>query len=261
MDPGGYHLSNVLLHAANAIVFYLIALRLLSAARRPATPSDRLAWRLGAAFAALVFAVHPLRVESVAWITERRDVLSGLFALVAVWAYLRDAEVASGGIHRRPWYWVSLGCFMLALLSKAITVTLPVVLVVLDVFPLRLVGGDAGGWWSPAARRRLVEKVPFVLAGTAVIPVALVAARRGANLLTLADFGVLDRIAVTLYGLAFYLWKTVAPAGLSPFYALKTPITPSSASYLAAGLLVAAITGLAIRLRHRLPALGAVWVV
>src|SRR5262245_6596606 len=95
MNPVGYHLTNVLLHSANAAVFYLLALRLLRAAMAPADPSERLAGRLGAALAALIFAVHPLRVESVAWVTERRDVLSGLFYLLTVWAYLRDAEVGS----------------------------------------------------------------------------------------------------------------------------------------------------------------------
>jgi protein O-mannosyl-transferase len=262
MDPGGYHLSNVLLHAANAAVFYLVALRLLRAATRPAAPGDLLAWRLGAAFAALFFAVHPLRAESVAWVTERRDVLSGLFILLALWAYLRDAAVASDrGLRRRPWYWVSLGCFGLALLSKAITVTLPIVLVVLDVYPLRRLGRDAGGWWSPASRRRWMEKAPFILASAAVIPVALVAARHGANLLTLASFGALDRLAVSLYGLTFYLWKTVVPTGLSPFYALRTPIEPLSAPYLVSGFLVAVITALVILVRRRWPAPGAIWVV
>jgi len=260
MNPAGYHLTNVLLHSANAAVFYLVALRLLGAATPAAAKGDPLAWRLSAAFAALLFAVHPLRVESVAWVTERRDVLSGLFYLLAIWAYLRDAEVAIDvSIRRRLWYWVSLGCFVLALLSKAITVALPIVLIVLDVYPLRRLGGDAGGWWSPRARRRWAEKVPFVLASAAVIPIALVAARSGASLLAMAGFGVLDRLAISLYGLAFYPWKMVVPLGLSPFYALKTPVVPLSAPYLVSGFLVAAITALAILLRRRWPALGAVW--
>jgi len=260
MNPAGYHLTNVLLHSANATLVYLVALRLLRAAIPAAMTVDLLAWRLSAAFVALLFAVHPLRVESVAWVTERRDVLSGLFYLLAIWAYLRDAEVAIDvSIRRRLWYWVSLGCFVLALLSKAITVTLPIILIVLDVYPLRRLGGDAAGWWSPRARRRWAEKVPFVLASAAVIPIALVAARRGASLLAMAGFGVLDRLAISLYGLAFYPWKMVVPLGLSPFYALKTPTVPLSAPYLVGGFLVAAITALAILLRRRWPALGAVW--
>jgi len=144
MNPLGYHLTNVLLHTANAIVFYFVALRLLGAAGAPAGTANRLASALGAAFAALVFAVHPLRVESVAWVTERRDVVSGLFYLMAILAYLRDSDVRNGDSRRR-WYWISLGCFVLALLSKAITVTLPIVLVVLDVYPLRRLGAQENG--------------------------------------------------------------------------------------------------------------------
>ena len=262
MNPAGYHLTNVLLHSANATLVYLVALRLLRAAIPVAMTVDLLAWRLSAAFAALLFAVHPLRVESVAWVTERRDVLSGLFYLLALWAYLRDAEVAIDvSIRRRLWYWVSLGCFLLALLSKAITVTLPIVLIVLDVYPLRRLGGDAGGWWSPRARRRWAEKVPFVLASAAVIPVALVAARSGANLVSMAVLGVSDRVAISLYGLVFCLWKTLLPLELSPFYALKTPIVPLSAPYLVSGIVVAVVTALAILVRRRWPALGVAWLV
>ncbi len=94
MNPTGYHLTNVLFHSANAAVFYLVAQRLIQRSMLDAATAYPLAWRLSAALAALLFAVHPLRVESVAWVTERRDVLSGFCYLLAVWAYLRDAEVA-----------------------------------------------------------------------------------------------------------------------------------------------------------------------
>jgi hypothetical protein len=86
-DPWGYHLVDLLLHTANAAVLYVIAKRLLAAAWAAAAPEPALIG--GAAFAALLFALHPLRVESVAWITKRSDFLSGLFFLVAVWTYLR----------------------------------------------------------------------------------------------------------------------------------------------------------------------------
>ena len=92
MDPFGYHLTNILLHAANTALFYLLALRLL---RLGLTEASERAITLGAAVAALFFAVHPLRVESVAWITERRDVLSSQFYLLPVLAYLRACATAS----------------------------------------------------------------------------------------------------------------------------------------------------------------------
>src|SRR5437016_4518841 len=158
MNPLGYHLTNLLLHAANAAVFFFVVRWLL--ARVLPSPSEHgYALAVSSGVAALVFAIHPLRVESVAWATERRDVLSGLFYLVAILLYLRACE---GGARGRGWYWLSVAAFVGALLSKSMVVNLPVVLLILDVYPLRRLGG-AVGWWSERARRVYVEKIPFVL--------------------------------------------------------------------------------------------------
>jgi tetratricopeptide (TPR) repeat protein len=129
------------------------------------------------------------------------------------------------------------------------------------VYPLRRLGREAGGWWSPQSRRSWLEKIPFVVASAVAIPIALVAARSGANLVTMAILGPLDRLAVSLYGLVFYLWKTVVPLGLSPFYPLMTPIAPFSMPYVLSGFVVAVVTALSILLRRRCPTLLAVWIV
>src|SRR6266571_3362429 len=168
MNPVGYHLTSLLLHAANAVVFFFVVHRILTQALP--SPSERgYALAVSAGVAALVFAIHPLRVESVAWVTERRDVLSGLFYLVAILLYLRACE---GGARGRGWYWLSMAAFVGALLSKSMVVNLPVVLLILDVYPLRRLGG-AVGWWSAPARRVYVEKIPFVLLAAAASAIAL----------------------------------------------------------------------------------------
>jgi len=136
MDAFGYHLTNVLLHAANAVLCYLLALRLLGRALPAASPG---AIALGGGAAALFFAVHPLRVESVAWITERRDVLSAFFCLLTVLAYLRMCEAE--GRARRRWLVASLVAYTLGLLSKSLIMSLPFVLLVIDVYPLRRAAG------------------------------------------------------------------------------------------------------------------------
>src|SRR5207247_6888928 len=105
------------------------------------------------------FAIHPLRVESVAWATERRDVLSGLFYLLTILMYLRACERGAGG---RRWYWLSVAVFGCALLSKSMVVNLPVVLLILDVYRLRRLGGAIGGRSGPA-RRAAVGWIPFAL--------------------------------------------------------------------------------------------------
>jgi tetratricopeptide (TPR) repeat protein len=228
MRPGGYHLTNLVLHALAAAAAYFVTLRVLAAvAAEPRTtvaaepratiiaPEPRAALRFAAAVAALVFAVHPLRVESVAWITERRDVLSGLFFLLAIACYLRaldDAETARG-----RWYWTSVGVFVLALLSKAITVTLPAVLLLLDVYPLRRLG-PGRRVTGAAARRVWLEKAPFVALSVAGAVMAVVAQRSVSALTELAVIGWPQRLGLSVYGLAFYAWKTLAPTGLAPLY-------------------------------------------
>ena len=133
LDPWGYHLGNMLLHAGSAVLFFHIARRLLAAgAEEEASAPGVLP---GAAVAALVFAVHPLRVESVAWVTERRDVLSAFLSLAAVLAYLRGVE--RRGRLRAGWRIASLAAFAAALSAKGLAMTLPVSLLVLDAYPLR----------------------------------------------------------------------------------------------------------------------------
>src|SRR5712691_7147403 len=132
MNPLGYHLTNLLLHAANAVVFFFLVRRLLTRAL-PSSSERGHALAVSAAFSALVFAIHPLRVESVAWATERRDVLSGLFYLSAVLAYLRACDREERG---RGWYWGAVALFAGALFSKSMAVNLPIVLMILDVYPL-----------------------------------------------------------------------------------------------------------------------------
>ncbi len=226
MEPKGYHLTNVVLHAANAAIVSLLATRLLAQ-----TGARGVARLLGAAAAALFFALHPLRVESVAWVTERRDVLCGLFFLLAVLAYLRATVVDP--VWRSRWYWLAVGAFALALGSKSMAVSLPVILLILDVYPL--------GRWHGARRARLVEKIPFLLLSLLAGSVAMVAVRAGGSVSTLADLGVAQRLAISAYALVFYLWKVSVPIGLSPLYGLQPDLDPAAPVYLLCVALVVSI--------------------
>jgi Flp pilus assembly protein TadD len=267
MRPAGYHLTNLLLHAANAVLFYFMALRLLRASVPDRSTHGSLALTLGSAFATLLFAVHPLRAESVAWITERRDVLSGLFYLGAIVAYLRycDGGVPEGSRTRgtRRWYWASLGLFALALLSKAMTVTLPVILLVLDVYPLRRLGDGGHRSWA-SSRSVLIEKLPFFLLSFAAGVTALVALADVTHVPSAGDprvgVSLIDRIAISVYALSFYLWKIVVPLGLSPGYELPPRSGFVTWPALLGGAVVGLVTAAAIMGRRRWPALAAVWV-
>src|SRR5438034_7059139 len=254
MNPLGYHLTNLLLHSANGVVFFFVVCRILARAL-PGLSERGHALAVSAGVAALVFAIHPLRVESVAWATERRDVLSGLFYLLTILMYLWAYEFRA---RCRGWYWLAVAVFVCALLSKSMVVNLPVVLLILDVYPLRRLGG-AIGWWSEPARRVYVEKIPFVLLAGAASAIAVIAQFSVGAALSLAQLSMPGRLAISAYGLSFYLWKMVVPVNLSPLYPLPAEISLSALPFLHSYGVVVAITALAWTLRRRVPGLLAAW--
>jgi hypothetical protein len=244
MNPWGYHLGNVLIHAMNAVVLYFVARRLLIASG--ISGSSPLLW--GASFAALVFGVHPLRAESVAWITERRDVLCGLLFLLAILAYLISLDAGA----RRGWRFASIVAFGAALLCKAQAVPLPVVLLILDVYPLRRLARE--GW-----RRLLAEKLPYLVLSLIGSAVALIAVKNGATFTDYANYGASARLAMTGYGIVFYPWKWLWPTGLSPLYELPARIEPLSWQFLLPGMVIVLVTGLLVGVRRQWPAGLAAW--
>ena len=245
MNAAGYHLTSVLLHAGNAVLVYLIARRLLSWNSNEPSANGDLHVALAAGIAALVFALHPLRVESVAWATERRDVLSGLFFFSSILIYLRSREATSA---RR--YAIALALFVCALLSKATSMSLPAVLLILNVFPLRRLGGDAG-WTTLQARRVYLELLPFVLLAAATAVLSIVALHPPDQL------GFAAKLSVSAYSLVFYLWKTLVPSGLSPLYEMPQHVDPAAVRFLACDIVVICLAGLAWALRRRQPAVTA----
>jgi protein O-mannosyl-transferase len=253
LNPLGYHLTNLLFHTAAVVAFYFVALRLLRAAM--AVPSE-IALRLGAGAAALFFAIHPLRVESVAWITERRDVLSGLFFMLTILTYLKAAAIE--GRRRRWWLVASLGCYLLAVLSKGIVMTLPLVLIILDFYPLRRIGGNWREWVTPWARRIWLEKIPYFV--LALVAGGMAAFAQRTIVAPLTSFPLASRIGVAFYGLWFYVQKTVVPYPIWPLYENYPDIGPLSPAIVGGALGVIALSIGFFRARRRWPAGVVVWV-
>jgi protein O-mannosyl-transferase len=251
MNPWGYHLGNLLLHASNATLVYLIARRLIAAAAtggaQGGPPAPALAW--ASALGAVLFGVHPLRVESVAWITERRDVLCGLFFLLSVLAYLKGVE--GGGRLRPTARWLSLGAFAAALLSKAAAMPLPAVLLLLDVYPLRR---RPLGW-----RRLLSEKLLYVALAAAAAVTALIALRRGVAVTSYDQYGVVARVGMVAYSILFYPIAFLWPMHLSPMYELPAQVTLGTWPFLPALLGLVSVTGALVLARRRWPAGLAAW--
>lgn len=249
LEPRGFHRTNLVFHVANSLLVALLAFELLRRGVRSEGGTLRL-WFASVA-AALFFGVHPLRVESVAWATERRDVLSLFFLLLAVLSWLRRLE---GG--RRPWTWygISLGACLLSLLSKAWAITLPAVLLLLDAWPLRRFG-------KLGPRSLLLEKVPFVLLAIPFVALAGAAQRSAGAAWSLEDHPPLARAVQATYGACFYLSKSVWPSDLGPIYPLERNLDPARARYFIPLLLaVAASAVLALpRVRRSVPGLSVAW--
>jgi tetratricopeptide (TPR) repeat protein len=255
MNPFGYHLTNLIIHSANAILFFFVCRRLLWAAF--SLRQDQAGWPLdlAAAVAGLLFAVHPLRVESVAWATQRRDVLSGFFYLATVYCYLRANAIEESGSRR--WMGAALVLYPLSLLSKATAITLPVVLLLLDVYPLRHWQGRVPA--STASRRLWLEKLPFAAVAAVFGITALLAQHRTAALKSLDSYDVLTRLGQVFVGITFYLWKTIIPSSLSPLYEIPPGFTFWHPWVIVSGLAVVAITFIFYLFRKTRPAALFCW--
>jgi len=249
----GYHLTNVVLHALNAGLFYLLSLALFQRPNAGKTPFHAGRAVAGAAFAALLFSLHPLRVESVAWVTERRDVLSGFFFLLALLEYLRAVDADRVRFVRN--YTASFVFFILAVLSKEIGVVLPAVLLLLDVYPLRRLSLNPLEWLSGSSRLVVLEKVPFFAASAAFSLMTLEVGMKNHLLPSASTLGWDERIAITAYALAFYLLKTLIPVNLAPLYALAPRNMSFSLPVIVASAVILSIAAAAILLRRRFPGL------
>ena len=212
LNPAGPHLVNILFHAANTALLFILIFQL----------TQRL-WP--SAFVAALFAWHPLHVESVAWVAERKDVLSTFFSLLTLLSYTRYVRQN----HRRD-FWLALSFFVLALLSKPMPVTLPLVMLLLDYWPLNRVAacGVEGEGSGPQMIRRssfiplIWEKWSFFLLAALLCAATILAQHTAVSSLETVPFNCRLENAVTAYG--GYLWKMIWPLHLAIFYPLEMPI-------------------------------------
>lgn len=274
LDPFGFHLTNIVLHLATGAGLFIVVRELLSRAS-PRTPCHIVT--LAAGVTALLFLVHPLRVESVAWATERRDVLSGAWVMATLWLYLRATEAPP--TRRRRLMGAAIGCHTVALLCKAAAVPVPAVLLVLDIYPLRRLrwglgsGAVHGGSSAPSQHppdcpaptatlgRLLIEKALFLLPSLLVATLALWAQADAGALRSIDEHPLGLRIAQAFYGVMFYPWKTIWPSNLLPLYEQRLNATPFDGDFVLAAVAALCITGAAIGWRRRAPWFLAAWVI
>jgi len=231
MNPRGHHFTSIVLHAANAALLFLVLARLT----RAHAPSF---------FVAALFAAHPLNVESVSWIAERKNVLSTFFWIATMGAYALYVE--RGGARR---YALVAALFVAGLAAKPMLVTLPAVLLLLDVWPL-------GRTASRSLRALAWEKAPLFAAAAASCAATLVAQRAGGAVASLASAPLADRAANAVVSYARYLLHAAWPVNLSVIYPLPGSVEAAALSapaVTAALLVLAALSALAYRLRRRAP--------
>lgn len=232
LRPGGHHLTNVILHAANTLILFL-ALRRLTGAM----------WR--SALVAALFAIHPLHVESVAWVAERKDVLSTFFGFLALWCY--DSYVQQRTIGR---YAIVAMFFVLSLMSKPMLVTLPFVMLLLDVWPLQRTTRQSRVWL-------IAEKIPLLALSAGVSAITLVSQRATDAVFSVDEMGILHRIENAVVAYAMYLAKMAWPVDLVVLYPLQRTWPMHEALISAVALL--AISAAAVMLRRSRPYLLVGW--
>ena len=258
MNPLGYHLTSLALHVLNAILVYILIQRLLALRYGDSAAPKELSSKIPAALGALLFAVHPLRVESVTWVSARNDVLSAFFILLTVIFYLQYSKRDDSEKNHYGWFAPALVVYAFSLLSKASGITLPLILLVLDVYPLQRLGRN--GWFNQAARKVWYEKLPFLLLALIAGVVAFLAKYELGSMASVQSYGLSARTAQSLYGLVFYLWKTLVPLDLSPLYERPAELSILDFAALRSGIIVLLLTLGFILLRRRWPASLAAWI-
>jgi protein O-mannosyl-transferase len=246
LDPGGYHVTNVLLHAANGLLLFLFLAR-----------TTRAPWP--SAIVAALFLVHPLRAESVAWIASRKDLTCGLFWMLTLHAYASYARNPD-----LPRYLFVFLAVCLALMSKPMAVTLPCVLLLLDFWPLDRF--DRAVAASASARRALgrltAEKLPLFVPVLAASASTLVIQAQSGAVSSIERFPLGDRIGNAALSYTMYVVKTVLPVDLIPIYPFDTSAMASlrvaAFAIVAAGIVLTAAVLLAAR-RHRWIPVGWLW--
>jgi tetratricopeptide (TPR) repeat protein len=231
LNSGALHLTNLFLHTANVLLLFGV-LRLLTGSL----------WR--SALVSAMFAIHPLHVESVAWVSERKDVLSTFFGFMALGCYAHYAKT-----DHRKWFWACGILWMCSLMAKQMLVTLPFVLLLLDYWPLdRFRSLD----WKIDGRRLVIEKLPLFAVTVIFCMIAFVVQQRGGAVKNLESFSLMSRMANAMVVYALYLAKAIWPSHLAAFYPHPENGNPVW-QVLGAASLMTVLTALALRCARRHP--------
>ena len=249
LRPSPHRLTNILLHGLNSLLVFWVSGILLrawfrtgknSVLQKPTEAGQENLQRItGAAFVTgLLFGLHPVHVESVVWISERKDLLCAFFFLLSIRLYLPFVARRALGHKAVGAYLLALCSFVLALLSKPMAVTLPAVLLLLDLYPLKRLDRNI-----PKSAMVALEKIPFFLLSIGSAIVTLVAQKSGGAVVEMNNYPLDARITNAFQTVIFYLWKMIWPAELVPIYPLPLAQNPFTFERVISIVLVTVITG------------------
>ena len=245
----------MILQVANAVVLYVLTVALLVRSATHSCLESPWICSLSAGLATALFAVHPLRVEAVAWASCQPYPPCALFSMLSILAYLRAFRTSSSP--RWGWLAGSFLLFVAALLFHPVPVNLPAVLLILDVYPLRRLGHRTERWFGASARSILLEKVPFVIAGLLFMGIAI--AVRVQSPFLVEHYNASEGIAQACYAIWFYIWKTIVPLDLAAMYPLPKDLNWLAFPYSLCIFGTLAMSAGLLLLRRRWPGLLAAW--
>lgn len=243
LNPHVMHVEDVAIHAAGSSMLFILLLSATGAV-----------WR--SAIVAALFAVHPMHVESVVWLTERRDVLSTAFLFAAMWAYVRYSRAVT--VTRWIWFVFSLSLFSLSLMSKAMGITLPIVLLLMDFWPLQRIQTTTGATVSRFTLFNLIlEKIPYAVLSVAAAVLALQAQRAAGATTSIDVLPLSSRLGNIALTFPSYIVKLAVPTNLAVFY--PHPGDWPMIAVIAGAALLASVTVFTVRQRKRRPYLIVGW--
>jgi len=249
LNPIGHHLTNVVLHSVIAALVVVITVQLVDLYGKRTAVAEVAPWLKGtgilitAGVTGLLFGLHPIHVESVAWVAERKDLLCALFFLLSIMTYVKYARAVSNNAAplfplRYKHYLITFGFFTLALLSKPMAVSLPAVMLILDWYPLRRIQS------LKSFRVSLVEKAPFIILSLLSSIVTIQAQKIAIELMQVVPLST--RVLVAVKSLIGYLWKIILPTNLIPYYPYPKDISLLSLPYPLTIVLTVGITVICI---------------
>jgi len=260
LNPFGYHLYTLLFHCINAVLLFFIVRKLVIISLENHNPLEIPQLRIDiiAALTALLWSLHPLRVEPVASASGGAHVQAAFFIFLSLLGYFRYNENKTRYFH---WLIISAVCYGASILSLPVMLTFPAVLIVLDVYPLKRIVVVNGWWKSKEVRSAILDKIPFIAIALATFVAtetqftgsAQKPASEGLHFVSLTNFGLIDRIMQSMYVLSYYIWRHFYPVDLSPVYTTLFSFDPLSMPFILSAFSMIAVFIVLFIFRKRWP--------